>query len=175
MAEAWARAHGGRVAYVATGLIRGDPEWDARVAAHRARRPASWLTLETGDPVAALRACRDAFDLALIDCLTLLLFGWCGGHGGEPPPAEELERRGRDLVAGLRALGCDAILVSNEVGLGIVPATPGGRRFRDALGVLNQAVAAAADAAYLVVAGQPVLLKPRPAGEVAPPWSPRPV
>lgn len=168
LAERWAAARGGPVAYVATGLVPGDPEWEERVRAHRARRPPDWLTVETADPVGALRGMGDRFAVALVDCLTLLLYAWERERGGPLAP-EEVEGRARALCAGLRGLGRDALLVSNEVGMGIVPSTPAGRRFRDALGLLNRTVAEQADAVYLVVAGLPWRLKPGGA-DPRPPW-----
>lgn len=145
------------VLYVATGGAReGDPEWAARVTAHRERRPASWQTVETCD-LAPLLA-RDGAPL-LIDCLSLWLTdamdavgAWDDARwadGGE----HALRERVDDLVAAVRATGRRVVAVSNEVGSGVVPATASGRRFRDELGRLNAAFADQCEQVLLVVAG----------------------
>jgi adenosylcobinamide kinase/adenosylcobinamide-phosphate guanylyltransferase len=129
------------VVYVATSDVPDDAEWAARVAAHRARRPAAWTTVEGADLPALLA--EDGPPL-LVDCLTLWLSG-----GGDPDALVDAWRRTRRRV----------VAVSNEVGSGIVPATASGRAFRDALGRLNAAVAAESDEVWLTVAGQPLRLK----------------
>lgn len=146
------------VEYVATGGTReGDAEWAGRIAVHRERRPASWRTSETCE-LAPLLAERDGGPL-LIDCLALWLTDamdsvhawdddlWAGGG------ARALADRVAALLDALRATGRTVVLVSNEVGSGIVPATPAGRRFRDELGRLNALVAAECEQVLLVVAG----------------------
>jgi adenosylcobinamide kinase/adenosylcobinamide-phosphate guanylyltransferase len=129
------------VVYVATAQVRDDPEWDERVAAHRARRPAHWTTLEAPDLPALL---GEEGPPLLVDCLTLWLSG-----GGEPDALVPAWRRARRRV----------VAVSNEVGSGVVPATASGRAFRDALGRLNAAVAAESDEVWLVTAGIPARLR----------------
>jgi adenosylcobinamide kinase / adenosylcobinamide-phosphate guanylyltransferase len=155
------------VLYVATGGTRdGDSEWAARVAAHRDRRPGSWRTAETCDLVPLL-AENDGPPL-LIDCLSLWLTDamdragawddatWRGrGGGGE----RELRVRVDELRSAVRATRRTVVLVSNEVGSGVVPATASGRRFRDELGRLNAGVAAECEHVLLVVAGQALALR----------------
>ncbi|WP_441246479.1 bifunctional adenosylcobinamide kinase/adenosylcobinamide-phosphate guanylyltransferase [Kitasatospora sp. McL0602] len=154
------------VLYVATGGTRdGDEEWAQRVDLHRRRRPASWRTAETCELEAVL---ADADDPApvLIDCLALWLtavMDECGAWedtvwtaGGEAA----VQRRCDALAAAWRATGRQVIAVSNEVGMGVVPATAAGRRFRDTLGRLNMAVADASERVLLVVAGQVLTVKP---------------
>jgi adenosylcobinamide kinase/adenosylcobinamide-phosphate guanylyltransferase len=146
------------VEYVATG--RPDPsdrEWTERIGAHRARRPKSWTTLETGD--LALALVNDGPPL-LVDSVTTWLsrtmddcHAWAGG------PSRRLAERVDELVEAWALLDRRAVLVSDEVGLGIVPETSSGRRFRDALGSVNQRLAAAADEVVLVVAGLPLRLR----------------
>ncbi len=142
------------VVYVATGGTRdGDEEWADRVRRHRDRRPASWRTEETCDLVPLLAA--DGPPL-LIDCLALWMTrvldeagAWQGAPGNERQVAEAVA----ELTAAWRSTRRTVVAVSNEVGSGVVPATPSGRRFRDELGRLNAAIAAESDHVLLVVAG----------------------
>ncbi|WP_255950949.1 bifunctional adenosylcobinamide kinase/adenosylcobinamide-phosphate guanylyltransferase [Streptomyces odontomachi] len=151
------------VLYVATGGTRsGDPEWAARVHAHRERRPGSWRTEETCDLVPLLA--REG-PVLLVDCLSLWLSTmmdevgawdddeWSGG--GE----RELRRRVTALTDAVRHTPRTLVAVSNEVGSGIVPATASGRRYRDELGRLNAAFAAECEHVLLVVAGQALVLR----------------
>jgi adenosylcobinamide kinase / adenosylcobinamide-phosphate guanylyltransferase len=151
------------VLYVATGGSRGgDTEWAARVAAHRERRPGSWRTAETCDLVPLLA--QDGAPL-LIDCLSLWLTdamdsvgAWddaVWADGGE----RALRARVAELVGAVRGAARTVVLVSNEVGSGIVPATAAGRRYRDELGRLNSSVAGECESVVLVVAGQAVVLR----------------
>jgi adenosylcobinamide kinase/adenosylcobinamide-phosphate guanylyltransferase len=148
-----------RVTYVATGGGRDDdPEWLARVASHRARRPKSWQTVETMD---VAKAVAEAAEPVLVDCLTLWLAGvleesgaWSGAV--EADVLNLVEDRVTALVAAWRAAAAPVVAVTNEVGSGVVPATVSGRLFRDALGRLNQRVAAESDEVVLVVAGQAI-------------------
>ena len=141
------RAGDGPVTYVATWLPdAGDDDMARRIAAHRARRPSTWTTVETDDPASAVRS---ASGTVLVDSLTT----WVAGA-----PSFSV-----DPVALCRALvdhEGDAIVVSDEVGLGVHPSTEGGRLFRDALGLVNQAVAAVAADVLLVVAGRVLRLDP---------------
>jgi adenosylcobinamide kinase/adenosylcobinamide-phosphate guanylyltransferase len=136
------------VVYVATArpdAEGADPEWAGRVARHRARRPAAWRTVETLDLLPLLRT--DGPPL-LVDCLTLWLAA-----------CYDDETRADALVAALRTTRRRLVVVSNEVGSGVVPATASGRAFRDALGRLNAAVAAECDEVWLTVAGIPQRLR----------------
>ena len=126
----------------------GDAEWSARIAAHRARRPAQWLTLETTDVAAELHR---AGPPVLVDSVTL----WVSAALDGP----DLDGRVDELCAAWQATARRVVAVSDEVGSGVVPASEAGRRFRDALGRLNQRLAAAADDEHLVVAGLPLQLK----------------
>jgi adenosylcobinamide kinase / adenosylcobinamide-phosphate guanylyltransferase len=134
------------VDYVATAVADGsDAEWAARIAAHRARRPPHWRTVETSDVGGVLR--RGGAPV-LIDSITL----WLAAALDDP-------KRVDDLCAAWQASARRVVAVSDEVGSGVVPASDAGRRFRDALGLLNQRLAAAADDVHLVVAGLPLRLK----------------
>lgn len=160
----------GPVEYVATGPKPGeaDPEWAERVAEHRRRRPADWLTMETLD-IDAILADHDARSPVLIDCLGTWLTGvmdecgvWddatgeTGAGGGADAGAdagERLAERVDALVASWRATSRRVVAVSNEVGSGVVPVTASGRRFRDELGLLNARLAGLADEVWICVAG----------------------
>ncbi|WP_416967083.1 bifunctional adenosylcobinamide kinase/adenosylcobinamide-phosphate guanylyltransferase [Streptomyces sp. 4F14] len=151
------------VLYVATGGTRGgDTEWASRVALHRERRPGSWHTTETCDLVPLLSSEGPPL---LIDCLSLWLTdamdsvgAWddaVWSDGGE----KSLRERSAELLEALRETRRPVVLVSNEVGSGIVPSTASGRRYRDELGRLNAGVAGQCEQVVLVVAGQAVVLR----------------
>ena len=145
------------VTYVAPGPTYDDADWAARIARHRARRPAGWITLETGDLGAAI---GDAPGPILVDCLGTWLQRVLDDGDLWEAPAEALERVVGEHSAALVAAITDAgpaaaiVLVTNEVGLGVVPDHRSGRLFRDLLGTVNQQVGAACDAVHLVVAGR---------------------
>jgi len=127
---------------VATALVEDDEDLRRRVRLHRERRPKGWGTLEIGDlnevPTAAER-----WDAVLLDSLTL----WVSAMEEQAP--SEFDR----FLARAGELAVPFVLVSDEVGLGVVPETGVGRRFRDVLGQVNQRAAAAADEVHLCVAG----------------------
>lgn len=128
-----------------------DAEMEARIAEHRARRDGAWITLDA--PRHLPEALRRAQPPVLVDCLTLWLSNLMLAEADICGATDALE-------AALHARTGPVVLVSNEVGNGIVPATPLGRRFRDAQGLLNQRMAALADHVELVVAGIPLRVKP---------------
>jgi adenosylcobinamide kinase/adenosylcobinamide-phosphate guanylyltransferase len=149
-AERQALASGMAVTYVATGEVR-DAEMAERIAHHRSRRPAGWTTVEEPLRLAEALARVAAPDRCLlVDCLTLWLTNAMLG---------EQEGEIGKLLTALPGLPGDIILVSNEVGWGIVPENALARRFRDEQGRLNQRVAAIADEVTLVAAGLPLALK----------------
>ncbi len=150
----------GRVVYVATAGARpGDAEWAARMAHIVHAAPPLGETVETGDPVDVLRNAAGA--VVLVDCLGLWLTramddagawddaAWRSGAAGAA-----LRARADELVEAWRTTPAYLVGVSNEVGMGVVPATPAGRRFRDELGSLNARLAAVSDEVLLVVAGR---------------------
>jgi adenosylcobinamide kinase/adenosylcobinamide-phosphate guanylyltransferase len=154
------------VTYVATAGA-WDDEMRARIEEHRRRRPSQWRTVEaTTQIAAALESVRS--EVVLLEDLGILVSNHLLALTGVAEPTLETAQQLDAAIAGeitaLLALqqmsGFELVVVTNEVGLGIVPATPLGRVFRDALGRANQAVAARADEVYLLVAGIPLRLKP---------------
>jgi adenosylcobinamide kinase/adenosylcobinamide-phosphate guanylyltransferase len=153
---------GSDVLYLATAQA-SDDEMRARIAAHRAERPAAWRTLEvpslTDAPLAeAIGSAR----VVLLDCMTLLASNAILALGGEPPLPEAeaaVDREVSALLAAYRAGQATWIVVSNEVGMGLVPPYPLGRVYRDALGRANQRLAAASDRVLLMIAGLPLIVK----------------
>jgi len=169
-AELLAPRLGQRVLYVATAEALDD-EMRARVANHQSRRPADWLTLEAPLVVgAALRASPYAAeaDVILLDCLTLLVSNiiLSGGPDLQEPDVDTawavVQAEVDALLEAQRSLGAHLIVVSNEVGLGVVPPYSLGRTYRDCLGRANQVLARIADRVILMVAGLPVDLKALP-------------
>jgi adenosylcobinamide kinase / adenosylcobinamide-phosphate guanylyltransferase len=144
-----------RVIFLATAQAQ-DADMAARIARHRAERPAHWKTVEEPyDLVPRLRAgCADA-DAVVVDCLTL----WVSNLMLRGDADEWIVKQAEDLAAVLSLPAIDMTLVSNEVGEGVHPPSADGRRFRDLLGTVNQRVAAAAERVVLMVAGVPMSVK----------------
>ena len=150
-------ALGKRVAMIATAEARDD-DMRQRIARHREERPAGWSTVE--EPLAladALLECGGKFDTILVDCLTVwtaneMQHEAAGGGAGVLAAADRLAQV-------LRSIPASVVLVSNEVGSGIVPDNELGRSYRDLLGFVNQRVAAVADEVILLVAGCPLFVK----------------
>ena len=160
-AERLARERGGKVLFVATATA-GDDDMARRIAAHRADRPAAWRTLEAPDGVAGrVAAAYDAAPTIILDCQTVLTSNILLAHegAGEEEVARALDAEIDALLARIASDSATWIVVSNEVGLGLVPPYPLGRVYRDLLGRINARVAARADRAYLLVAGLPLDLK----------------
>jgi adenosylcobinamide kinase/adenosylcobinamide-phosphate guanylyltransferase len=142
----------GRGTYIATAEAR-DSEMRARIDSHRVRRGQAWRTVEAPlDLVGALTSAEAEGEPVLVDCLTLWLSNLMEAD-------RDIRGETDELISRLTGLQCPAVLVSNEVGQGIVPANPLARRFRDHAGMLNQAVAAVADRVFFVTAGIPAQLK----------------
>jgi adenosylcobinamide kinase / adenosylcobinamide-phosphate guanylyltransferase len=161
-AQQLAQTAGDRVLYIATARIFDD-EMARRVEAHQMMRPASWETLELPDQInTGLKPVTGRFDAILLDCVTLLL---SESFLPMPDDADEAELTAageaalNDLFEAIRARPEPWILVSNEVGLGIVPETLMGRVFRDIQGRANQQLAALADEVYFMAAGIPFKIK----------------
>ena len=149
------------VTYVAPGPTaeeEPDPDWVARIAAHQQRRPAGWTTLESRDLASALATPGPV----LVDCLgtwlTALLDATSAWDSPSPDAARLLEAALDPAVDALTAHPGPVVLVTNEVGLGVVPEHRSGRLFRDLLGTVNQRVATACDEVHLVVAGRVLVL-----------------
>lgn len=168
LAERLATESGAPVVYVAT-LEAGDSEMVHRIAGHRARRPAAWQTIEVPrDPLGALSAVARPGALVLLDCLSVwvsnLLLSTCAVADTITGEMEDAARSGvlsavEGLLAWYASGTASLIVVTNEVGSGLVPPYPLGRLYRDILGVANQRVAAAADRVYSVTAGLALELK----------------
>jgi len=161
-AQHLAEAAGGSVLFVATAEA-GDEEMAARIAAHRAARPAHWMTLEEPRHLAeALRARQPHPRVIVLDCITLWVSNLLLGLP-DPPQAEEAEilvnRELEALLECIQSSPAHWLVVSNEVGLGLVPPYPLGRLYRDLLGSVNQRLAAAADEVLFMVAGLPLRVK----------------
>lgn len=156
-ALALARTLGPRRVFLATAQA-WDAEMTARIAAHRAERSEDFETLEEPlDLLAALDRARGA-DVLLLDCLTLWLSNLLLRGDSEAAIARQVEA----LVAALRAAPFPSIVVTNEVGMGIVPESPLGRAFRDVAGRAHQALAARADHVYFAMLGTMLRLAPGP-------------
>ena len=156
LALSYASRWDGAVAYVATAEAR-DEEMAVRIARHRVERPGDWLTVE--EPL-ELREALEGLGgrLAIVDCLTLWVANLLERGDGEQAILEEAA--GAAVVAAARS--APTIVVTNEVGLGIVPETPLGRAYRDVLGSVNRAFVERAEEALLVVAGRALRLDPWP-------------
>jgi adenosylcobinamide kinase / adenosylcobinamide-phosphate guanylyltransferase len=138
----------------------------ARIAAHRRDRPAHWRVRE--EPVQLGRVLREETGLVLVDCLTLWISNCLWSPGTVEADLIAWRRERDDFVDSLKARQTDVIIVTNEVGTGIVPNNAASRLFRDEQGWLNQVVAAACDEVYFVTAGLPLCLKPAPAHTTTP-------
>lgn len=145
----------GRAIYIATARVyAGDGEMAQRIANHKARRPEDiWTNLEAPTDLAGTLRATDGDVPRLVDCLTLWLTNLMLDEADLPTETER-------LVQALSEQSAPVVLVSNEVGYGIVPENKLARTFRDAAGQLNQAVAAACDEVWLAVAGLPIKVKP---------------
>ena len=144
------------VVFVATAEA-GDDEMAARIAAHRRERPAAWTTVEEPLALGPAVGAADAGACVVVDCLALWTANVLAARGGEAAVAEA--HVAAEVAAGRPG---PTIAVTNEVGMGVVPATPLGREFRDVLGAVNAIWSRAAAEAFLVVAGRRLALAPWP-------------
>jgi adenosylcobinamide kinase/adenosylcobinamide-phosphate guanylyltransferase len=145
----------GKRAYLATAQAL-DQEMAARIEKHKQDRGVAWDTYE--EPLAVselLRKLSGRYEVALLDCLTL----WLSNVMAHTDSDGAVISRSDDLAAALQEFDGACIVVSNEVGLGIVPDNPLARKFRDFAGVLNQKVARIADEAYFTASGIPMKIK----------------
>ncbi|GAC1624069.1 MAG: bifunctional adenosylcobinamide kinase/adenosylcobinamide-phosphate guanylyltransferase [Ktedonobacteraceae bacterium] len=169
-AEQLASTSGKRVAFIATATA-SDADMGDRIARHRASRPPEWTTIE--EPLDLLAAVQEASrigDVLLLDCMTLWLSNWMGQYGSidEEDDVKLKDTYTASALAAIEALlttlktlepGQTLIIVTNEVGLGIIPMHPLSRVYRDLLGWINQRIARDADRVYLMVAGLAVDMK----------------
>ena len=169
LAQNMAKGLGSRVLFVATGAPL-DEEMRARIQEHKRNRPRDWLTLETGADVGdkIMTHVGDA-EVVVIDCITLLVSNiLLIGEDGEEAGADQIDYASaearvvnevRSLIRCVDSARATFIVVSNEVGMGLVPPYPSGRLYRDLLGKANQLLAQRADDVYLMIAGIPWQLK----------------
>ena len=158
---------GGPVLFVATATA-GDEEMRQRIEEHRRSRPQNWSTLETTTNIGSrIRQEIGEAKVVIIDCITLLVSNIFGQHtdqNGELIDASLVEKEVNaeinKLVECIRQVGASFIIITNEVGTGIVPASKVSRLYRDLLGKANQMLAKCTDEVYLMVAGIPVPIKP---------------
>ncbi len=154
-AEKLAKDLAGKRAYIATAQAL-DPEMAAKIEKHRRDRDNVWDTYEEPLAVAELlRKLSSGYQVVLLDCLTLWLSNVMAHTNGD----DAVTARSRELAAAIADFSGSCIVVSNEVGLGIVPDNPLARKFRDLAGMLNQKIAQAADEVYFTAAGIPVKIK----------------
>ena len=164
-AESWVRTHGRDVLYVATAQAHDD-DMQIRIAHHRTQRPAKWHTLEA--PIEAGQAITQhlqtaSYDTILLDCVTFLAANVLLSMPEDIPQQQVNEAILDEIDSLLTAIEQSTatwLVVSNEVGLGVVPPTVLGRHYRDALGHANQRIAQAADQVIFMIAGLPWTLKP---------------
>ncbi len=150
---------GRRVLFVATAEAH-DEEMRERIEAHRLARPGNWDTLEEPvDLTEALAPVLDLYDTILLDCLTLWVSNLLLRDNDISAARTTILPEARRLLETYRRGNASWILVSNEVGLGVVPPSELGRIYADELGRVNQLLAAEADEVYLMVAGLPVPIK----------------
>jgi adenosylcobinamide kinase / adenosylcobinamide-phosphate guanylyltransferase len=157
--RAAALAAGGPVVYLATALP-GDPELDERIRRHRRDRPAEWQTIVAGhDLAAAIRSVAPGTTI-LLDGLTL----WGSLALADDPSRVDAVLDGpfADVVAAIANHDAPVVVVSDEIGLGLVPLDPLGRAFRDLLGIAHQRLVAGSDESWFMVAGRAMPLPPRP-------------
>lgn len=144
-----------KVAFIAT-AVPSDEEMKKRIELHKTSRPKQWKLIEEGKDISPiLPTLKDKYEVVLIDCLGLLVSNFLASNLKD----KEIERRIKKLVDTILKINLTAIIVSNEVGSGIVPMNALARRFRDLLGLSNQMIAKKADKVIFMQAGIPVIIK----------------
>ncbi len=158
-AQQLAKKLSGKVLFVATGEPL-DKEMQARIAEHKRARPKNWRTLEipTGIGKKIARQLGDA-EVVIIDCLTLLVSNLLRDEPDYPEAEKIVTSEINELIAGMDKLDASFIIVSNEVGMGLVPETRLGRIYRDLLGKANRLIAQHTNEIYFMVAGMPIEVK----------------
>lgn len=147
----------GKVAFVATACA-GDEEMAKRILLHRKSRPEEWTTIEEPIDVASAIKSACGYDVVIVDCLTLLLSNLMFENGGMRGTNDILNKI-EELAEAAKDFGGAVMVVSNEVGMGIVPDNELARKFRDLAGRANQIMAGAADEVYVCFSGIPVQIK----------------
>ncbi len=166
-AQELALRSGKPVLFAATATA-GDEEMQRRIEEHRRARPASWSTLEVTTHIGSQISQKiGTAQVVIVDCITLLVSNIMGQHVDQsseqidaPLIEEKVNREISELVGCIHRVDASFIMVTNEVGTGLVPASQMGRLYRDLLGRANQLLAQQADEVYLMVAGLPLRLKP---------------
>jgi adenosylcobinamide kinase / adenosylcobinamide-phosphate guanylyltransferase len=166
-AQQLAHRLGGDVSFVATAELSGsahsvDEEMIRRIAAHRQSRPAAWRTIEAPRRVGQAISAADSAQVFLVDCLTLLVCNVLLSLGDEPTEdaaQTAVDDEVRELIEAIRTTPSTVIIVTNEVGLGIVPVNRLARLYRDLLGRANATLARESAEVYLLVAGLPLEIK----------------
>jgi adenosylcobinamide kinase/adenosylcobinamide-phosphate guanylyltransferase len=158
LARAQELSAGTPVTYLATARA-GDPELDDRIAGHRRARPQSWPTIEVGDDLAAAIRAGEPKATLLLDGLTL----WLSAVAGDEPADVDaiLDGPFASALGAIREYPGAVVVVSDELGLGMVPLSPVGRAFRDLQGLAHQRLATAADEVHFLIAGLPLTLRDR--------------
>jgi adenosyl cobinamide kinase/adenosyl cobinamide phosphate guanylyltransferase len=149
-----ARSAGAPVTFVAT-AVPGDDDLRARVAAHRSQRPEGWTTVEEPTDLERAIDTIDGDATVVVDCITF----WVFNRGEAGDDADTILAAAERLAVRLAARGGTTIVVTNEVGSGVVPATESGGRYRDLLGAVNASLAARADRVLLMVVGRALDLR----------------
>lgn len=150
-----AKSAGKNVIFIAT-CIPGDSEMRQRVRLHKKSRPKTWKLVEEGVCLdSALREVKAGYDAVLIDCAGLFISNLMAVESSD----EKIEQKVRSVIGAIKKSACEVIVVSNEVGMGIVPDNPLARRFRDLLGRVNQMMAQSADRVIVMHAGIPMVVK----------------
>jgi adenosylcobinamide kinase/adenosylcobinamide-phosphate guanylyltransferase len=142
------------VVFIATGEA-GDEEMAARIETHRAERPPEWTTVEEPVEIRAALEASSAESFVILDCLSL----WVSNLIGRDWDDEAIETEAARVAKAAASRRAPTVVVTNEVGLGVVPTTPLGRRYRDVLGRVNAGFAETADEALFVVAGRALRLE----------------
>ena len=158
-AQDLAEKMGGKILFVATGEPLDDEMRD-RIAQHQKARPSDWRTLELprGTGTKLSEQIDDA-EVVILDCITLLVANLLGDEPGYSDAENQVLQEIEALIASIKSLNRTVIIVSNEVGLGVVPDSRLGRIYRDALGKANQLIARNADDVYFMTAGLPIQIK----------------
>jgi adenosylcobinamide kinase/adenosylcobinamide-phosphate guanylyltransferase len=161
-AQHYAQKKANSVVFIATAEA-GDDEMAARIAMHKLKRPSHWKTIEAADTIGKVLVSLSCdVEVVIIDCLTMLISNIMGEENGEKVQEEHRKRIHKeieDILCAYEKGSTTLIIVSNEVGMGIVSPTPMGRFFRDELGTANRLIAEKADRVLLMVAGLPVDVK----------------
>ncbi|MBI2831113.1 MAG: bifunctional adenosylcobinamide kinase/adenosylcobinamide-phosphate guanylyltransferase [Chloroflexi bacterium] len=148
-----------KVLFVATGEPR-DEEMQARIEKHKKARPKSWHTVEAPTNIGKhIEAEIGDAEVVVLDCLTLLVSNLLGERVDYEKAEKPVMAEVNSLISSINKINATFIIVSNEVGMGLVPETPLGRIYRDLLGTAHQLIAQRANEVYLVVAGIPVRIK----------------